>query len=417
MQKHLKRFTALLLIAAAARATYISVPIEEIRSKAESGDGYYQTVLGIRYREGEGCDTDFNEALIWLRRAAEKEHPLARYHLGQMFRNGQGLSADAARADSLFTLAAAGLLQLGEQGDPRAQEALSLAYLYGLGVNEAPDSALMWMERSGEQGFPKAMLNLGIAHYHGLCGPVNYAKSKSWYERLAETGDDRAAYKLAGFYAFGLGVEADLDTAISLCRDIEVADEHAESMRLEGDIIIKDMLPPKHTLDIEEGSCGEACLWTVINSKGIRVTQLEINKAGGFPGRGLHGDELFPALDAFDVPHTPLTYSVDAPDSTEVARRYHRFLYDDILNHLKQGNPVLIGIKVYPTKHTEWPFDHFVLLVGYNPHSGELIFNDFSKRKRIRIEKLLDTTPGYSFINPFNWVYAIAFPLGEDPPE
>jgi len=70
---------------------------------------------------------------------------------------------------------------------------------------------------------------------------------------------------------------------------------------------------------------------------------------------------------------------------------------------------VMIGVKVYPTQFPQWPYDHFVLVVGYNQSSNELIFNDFNSRRRMPAAKLLNEDPGYSFLNPFNIVFAVVF--------
>jgi len=69
----------------------------------------------------------------------------------------------------------------------------------------------------------------------------------------------------------------------------------------------------------------------------------------------------------------------------------------------------MIGVKVYPTQFPQWAYDHFILLVGYNRESDELLFNDFNNRRRIPAATLLNEDPGYSFINPFNIVFAVVF--------
>jgi len=67
---------------------------------------------------------------------------------------------------------------------------------------------------------------------------------------------------------------------------------------------------------------------------------------------------------------------------------------------------MIIGVKSYPTQNSQWFVDHFVLVVGYNERTDELIFNDFNKRKRISVKKLMDSSPGYSFVSDHNMVLA-----------
>ncbi len=53
--------------------------------------------------------------------------------------------------------------------------------------------------------------------------------------------------------------------------------------------------------------------------------------------------------------------------------------------------------------------DHFILLVGYNEDTNELIFNDFNKRKRMDAEDLLQKREGYSIVNKSGYLNAVIF--------
>ena len=169
-----------------------------------------------------------------------------------------------------------------------------------------------------------------------------------------------------------------------------------------GDIVIPDMQPPLEHLSIEEGSCGEACLSTVFQAHGLKLPQLLLNRAGGNPGRGLHTNELFDALNKYGIKHTARFQSG--------VKDYGKYLQDNVIDPVTSGNPVLLGVKIYPDKFPQWSCDHFILIVGYNPGTQELIFNDFGARKRIAITKLIDTTDGYSVVNTRARPFAVEFP-------
>jgi len=147
----------------------------------------------------------------------------------------------------------------------------------------------------------------------------------------------------------------------------------------------------------------------VLNSIGYEITQIEINKAGGFPGRGLHFDELFVAMDELELNYIDLSRELPSVDSVILEQGYSDFLYDEVIKNVLSGNPILLGVKVYPTQFDAWACDHFILIVGYNESTDELIYNDFSNRNRISAEKLLNEEEGYSLINSFNFVIAIEF--------
>ncbi len=58
------------------------------------------------YEKGLGVDNDDREALKWYRKAAEKNHAQAQYHLGNMYENGRGVAEDLNEAKSWYRKAA-----------------------------------------------------------------------------------------------------------------------------------------------------------------------------------------------------------------------------------------------------------------------------------------------------------------------
>ncbi len=391
-------------------AEYIEEDLDYITQKAKSGDSHYQGVLGEIYYRSERGEHDYEKALHWSKLSAEKGNPIGLFNIGFMCVHGEYVPSDNLSCTDLFSKAYPGLKGLAEKGDARAQVALASIYRYGFGVDKDTKKSVIWNRISAEQGFPRAMYIEGIIHYNGMGVEKDYKKAKFWFEKLVEQGDKKAEFQLANMYYNGHGFEKDTEKALKLMREIQTHNRIYEGMKKEGDYIIPNLLPPKYSLIIEEGSCGECCLWSVLQAKGIDATQIEINKAGGNPGRGLHFEELFFALNEYKSDYVDLTRSVHSSDSVKKSKRYHSFLYDDITPRVKKGNPVLIGIKIYPTQKPDWAADHFVLVVGYNEKTNELIYNNFEKRQRINAEQLVSQAEnGYSFINKYDWVIAIEF--------
>lgn len=388
---------------------YVKEDLEVIIEKAEGGNAYYQGVLGAIYRRGERGKIDLDKALKWLELSATRGDPIGLFNLGLMYQLGQKVDGDTLKAKDLFTEAFPKMKKMAESGNPRAQAALGTMYQSGRGVSKDLDETLKWVEESAEQGFPRAISALSRMYFSGLGVGQDYGQAKEWSERLAATGDENAKYNLGRFYAFGLGAEKDFDKAVEIYKKYEYPNEVYRRWGHEGDCIIPNLLPPKRQLEIEEGSCGEACLWSILNAKGVDITQMEINHEAGFPGRGLHAYELTIPLKKHKIKFFHREKSVETSDSSLTTQRYRDFLYQDVIAKVKEGNPVLIGVKVLPTRFPEWPLDHFILIVGYNETANELIYNDFNHRKRIPAQKLLDEEPGYSFINEYNFVYAIEF--------
>ena len=188
-----------------------------------------------------------------------------------------------------------------------------------------------------------------------------------------------------------------------------------------GDMVIPGVPPPRFKLDIPEGSCGEACLWSVINADSFRCTQIETNYIGGNRGRGLYTYELPRVLDYYGIENINLIQRSLIAEFMGYAnpfigrKVYEAYLYDIVIPSIKKGRPVLLGVKKYPNRFPFWDqrywwhVDHFILLVGYNEDSNEVIFNDFNKRKRMDAEDLLQRREGYSIVNKSGYLNAIIF--------
>ncbi|OGI69514.1 hypothetical protein A3A09_00210 [Candidatus Nomurabacteria bacterium RIFCSPLOWO2_01_FULL_42_20] len=186
--------------------------------------------------------------------------------------------------------------------------------------------------------------------------------------------------------------------SLNLFGQIEPHNRNSEN--LNHDYIIPNADPPESSLDIKEGGCGEDCLSTVFRMQEKAMSQKEINESVRNPGRGLHGNEIIKALEKNDI-----TYK----DISIITRRYSEYLNKVIIPAILNNNPVLLGVKIYPDEHPEWTADHFILLVGYNSITNELIYNSNNERERISVQKLLNNERGYSIVNKYEKIFAIQF--------
>lgn len=169
--------------------------------------------------------------------------------------------------------------------------------------------------------------------------------------------------------------------------------------------VIENLDPPKYYWPVKDGSCGEACLWTILHYYGIDVTQKKINEIGGSPGRGLYWIEMITVLDYFGIDYNDLS-----SEEIYTIEDYEQHLQNNIVNKVKIGHPLLIAVKIYPNSHPQWWTDHFILIVGYTAND-ELIYNSFTNCGLVKITKLVNTEDGYSLVTPFNRVGCIEFPL------
>jgi TPR repeat protein len=371
---------------------------------------------------------DHAEAANLLRTAAEFDDPLAHFALGEMYLDGIYFSADSARANDHFRSALPGLEKAANEGDVEAM--IDLGTLCVLGFVPGKTSGLDWYRSAAEQGHARAQYYLGWRYHHGMEVAQNDSVAVVWLERAAAGGQSAAQRLLANHYFTGSGVDRDEEKAKHWLREGERWPSGSEAYRdgiytyrgipAPGDSVISRLLPPRGVLDIPEGSCGETCLWSLLRAGGHEATLIDINSAGGEPGRGLHSYELHRVLDRFNFEYVntmgrkPAAYGPMLIGNffANLLKRnhdakYRHFLYDQVIPSVRAGRPVILGLKKSPTQHGHWPIDHFVLVVGYNVDRDLLIINDNSRRRRLPASSLLTGSAGYTLVNRYGALSAI----------
>jgi hypothetical protein len=130
------------------------------------------------------------------------------------------------------------------------------------------------------------------------------------------------------------------------------------------------------------GWCGETAIQEALLHLGVWAPQRVINAAGNPAHPDLYSNEIPRTLDALGV-----AYASYAP-----ARRGYAPFATWVSAALDEGDPVLAGVKIFPTAHPEWALDHFVLVVAHGP-KGLLVNTTWGGRAWVG-----DTsTPGLSF--------------------
>jgi cell division septation protein DedD len=123
--------------------------VREWRPLAEAGDPDAQFNLGQAYRLGRGVPADARAAEAWFEKAAKQGHEQAQANLGlSLFQNG-----DRAKAMPWVVKAA-------EAGDPRAQYVLGTALFNGDLVGKNWPRAYSLMTLAAGQGLPPAASSL-----------------------------------------------------------------------------------------------------------------------------------------------------------------------------------------------------------------------------------------------------------------
>lgn len=83
----------------------IPAELKEVYEKAKAGDMNAQYELGNCYMTGKIVYQDFEQALIWLNKAAEQGEPFAMYNIGILYSCGHGVKQNCSIAQQWFTRA------------------------------------------------------------------------------------------------------------------------------------------------------------------------------------------------------------------------------------------------------------------------------------------------------------------------
>ena len=172
--------------------------VKDLIILAEQGNATAQADLGERYYKGDGVEQNYEEAIKWLRKAAQPYIELcslgenneenedatdaydemyeelagelysrswATYWLGECYLHGHGVEKNVSKTIELWEFAA-------KEGDGVRME---LANLYCAGIEFEPDyeKAVYWWKKAAhldydpDRGFPEARYELGVCYYEG----------------------------------------------------------------------------------------------------------------------------------------------------------------------------------------------------------------------------------------------------------
>lgn len=166
-----------------------SKAVKLFKKAASQGHVAAMHSLGECYYHGRGVNWDKKEALLWFRKAADKDFAESQWRLGIFyFFDEQNLD----EAIKWFTKAA-------NQGHADAQNKLSICYLL---VETNKTGAMKRCKRAAKQGDADAQYKLGVCYYYGYGVEKNDMIAYKWCKKAAEQGHPKAQYELKKNYIF-----------------------------------------------------------------------------------------------------------------------------------------------------------------------------------------------------------------------
>ena len=191
-------FAAVVWLAASAFATDTTAEFfAEFTKGAAAGDARSQFGLGVMYENGQGCETNYVEAIKWFRKAAEQGHARGQVALGSMYAHGRGVGKDETEALKWYLKAAV-------QGDATGQLAVGSIYSLGRGVATNQIEAIKWYRKAADQGDLTGVYNLGWTYSHG--DAKDFAEAMKWFLKGAAQGEAICQHNVGAMYYEGQGV-------------------------------------------------------------------------------------------------------------------------------------------------------------------------------------------------------------------
>lgn len=159
-----------------------------LRTAAMKGDATAAYEIALRFAEGKGVATNYDEAAKWYDRAAQAGVVPATFRLGTLYEKGLGVKKDADIARRYYTQAA-------ERGNAKAMHNLAVLDADGGGRGANYKSAAHWFRKAADRGVADSQFNLGILYARGIGVEQNLAESYKWFSLAAAQGDTDASGK------------------------------------------------------------------------------------------------------------------------------------------------------------------------------------------------------------------------------
>lgn len=225
--------------------------------------GYDEAALmvGKMYLLGMGTPRDPQQAIVWLRKLAEKgiipgqTDPFdpadpegstprsdAAMLLGKIFLAGMGVPKDPKAARAWY-------MRADQFGHIPGTYTVGQAYEYGYGGDKSFPKAVSYFKKAGEVGYAPAQYELGVIYYNGADGvSQDQNTAAAWLVLAAKQGNANAQYACGRMYDLGQGgVTPDPQKAILYYKEAALKGqpdaEYALGMSFyTGDTVAKDLV-------------------------------------------------------------------------------------------------------------------------------------------------------------------------------
>ena len=193
-------------------------------SKGEDADGRANCGIGNCYYSGVGTDLNYETAISYYEKAAEKENAEALLNLGHIYEYGEGVEKDYEKAVLYYDKSA-------NAGNITAMYNIGCMYYEGIGVARDYEKALSYFDMATFEGDPIVNNMAAYMYENGQGADVDYGMALIYYEDSSELGNSDGMYNAGRIYYEGLGTEKDVDKAKEYLQEAAEAG-HEEAIAL-----------------------------------------------------------------------------------------------------------------------------------------------------------------------------------------
>lgn len=194
--------------------------------------------LGKMLLNGDGVEKDIPKAIEWLKQAAVEENEFAEYALGRLFLKGEEVEKDIFAAEEY-------LLKSASRGNKYATYLLGKEYLSGENFGKNIQKSVEYLKLAAEKGFESAEYVLGKLYLRGEEVWKDAANAEKYLLKAAEHGNKFAEYILGKEYLLGENFPKDVQKATDYLKrasekDFDFAEYELGKIYLFGKDIPKD---------------------------------------------------------------------------------------------------------------------------------------------------------------------------------
>lgn len=163
--------------------------------------------LGKMFLNGDGVEKDIPKAIEWLKQSATEENEFAEYALGRLYLQGEEVEKDTVAAEEY-------LLKAASRGNKYAAYLLGKEYLSGENFGKNIQKSVEYLKLAAEKGFESAEYVLGKLYLRGEEVGKDAANAEKYLLKAAEHGNKYAEYVLGKEYLSGENFTKDIQKAI-----------------------------------------------------------------------------------------------------------------------------------------------------------------------------------------------------------